>query len=55
MYIARSAPSGPVANLAMQMMTVANQLRDGNQPDANGSVEKTLSQLRTALQNATAR
>ena len=52
MYIARSAPSGPIANLAMQMMTAANQLRYGNQPGANGSLEKTLSQLRTALQKS---
>lgn len=55
MYIARSAPNGLIANLAMQLMTAANQLRSGNQPDANGSVEKTMSQLRSALQKAIAR
>jgi hypothetical protein len=51
MYIARSAPSGRIANLAMQLMSAAAELRLSGQP--NGSLEKTLSELRTALRAET--
>lgn len=52
MYIARSAPNGHVANLAMQVLSAALQLQINDQPLADGSLIKTLSQLRTALQKA---
>jgi hypothetical protein len=47
MYIARSAPSGQIANLAMQVMSDLIQIRSNL--EAGASIEKTLSQLRTAL------
>jgi hypothetical protein len=51
MYIARSAPTGQIANLAMQAMSDLVQIR--GRREADGSLEKTLSQLRTALMEAT--
>lgn len=51
-YIARSAPSGPIANLAMQVMSAAIHLRNGTPQDANGSLAKTLSELRIAIKAA---
>lgn len=53
MYIARGAPSGPIANLAMQLMSAAAELRRSGQPNGNGSLEKTLSELRTAFKAET--
>lgn len=50
MYIARSAPNGQIANLAMQVMSTLIQLR--RKPGANETLEKTLSQLRTSLSEA---
>ncbi|MDQ5849216.1 MAG: hypothetical protein M3544_09660 [Pseudomonadota bacterium] len=50
--IARSAPSGPIANLAMQVMSAAIDRRAGSARDADGSLAKTLSELRTALKAA---
>jgi hypothetical protein len=50
MYIARSAPNGQIANLAMQVMSDLIQIR--SKSEANGSLEKTLSQLRAALREA---
>ena len=50
MYIARSAPSGQIANLAMQVMSDLIEVR--TRPEADGSIQKTLSQLRTALREA---
>jgi hypothetical protein len=49
MYIARSAPNGPVANLAMQVMSAAIDLRSGNPSQVNGNLKDVLSQLRSAL------
>ena len=51
MYIARSAPSGQIANLAMQVMSDLSQIP--SKPEASGSIKETLSQLRTALREAT--
>jgi hypothetical protein len=51
MYIARSAPNGQIANLAMQLMSDLIQVR--SKSEANGSLEKTLSQLGIALREAT--
>jgi hypothetical protein len=51
MYVARSAPNGQIANLAMQVISDLIQIRTKSQ--ANGSLEITLSQLRTALREAT--
>jgi hypothetical protein len=53
MYIARSAPSGQVANLAMLVMSAAIDLRANRQPDADGRLDNTLSRLRTALEQMT--
>jgi acid phosphatase family membrane protein YuiD len=50
MYIARSAPNGQVANLAMQVMSDLIQIRNKSGVDA--SLQNTLSQLRTALTEA---
>jgi hypothetical protein len=50
MYIARSAPNGQIANLAMQVMSELIQIQ--SKPEADGSLEKTLAQLRTALREA---
>lgn len=50
MYIARSAPNGQIANLSMQVMSALNQIR--SEPGANETLEKTLSQLRSALGEA---
>lgn len=50
MYIARSAPSGQIANLSMQVMSALNEIR--SKPGANETLEKTLSQLRTSLSEA---
>jgi hypothetical protein len=47
MYIARSAPNGHVANLAMRVMSELGQLR--STPHPNGSVHKAMSDLRSAL------
>jgi hypothetical protein len=47
MYIARSAPNGQIANLAMQVISDLIQIQ--TKPEANGSLEKTLLQLRNAL------
>jgi hypothetical protein len=52
MYIARSAPNGQIANLAMQVMSELIQIQ--SKPEADGSLEITLSQLKTALREATA-
>ena len=52
MYVARSAPNGQIANLAMQVMSELIQIR--SQPEADGSLEKALSQLETALRGANA-
>lgn len=49
MYIARNVRSGPTANLAMQVMSAATELRNGNQRDRE-ALERTLTQLRSALQ-----
>jgi hypothetical protein len=49
-HIARSAPSGSIANLAMQVMSGAIRLRVGSSADA--SLAKTLTELRIALQAA---
>ena len=51
MYIARSARDGPIANLAMQAMSAIHLQKSGRRPD-DGSLEKILSQLRTALKEA---
>jgi hypothetical protein len=50
MYIARSAPNGQIANLSMQVMSALNQIR--SEPGANETLEKALSQLRSALGEA---
>lgn len=50
--IARSAPSGSIANLAMQVMSAAIHLRKGTAPDANDSLAKTLPELRSAIEAA---
>ncbi len=50
--IARSAPSGLIANLAMQVMSAAICLRSGSVQDGDGRLAKTLSELRTALKAA---
>jgi hypothetical protein len=52
MHIARSAPNGQIANLAMQVMSELIQIH--STPEADGSLEKTLAQLRTALREASA-
>jgi hypothetical protein len=52
MYIARSAPNGQVANLAMRAMSELIQIRSDS--EADGSLDKTLSQLKTALREAPA-
>jgi hypothetical protein len=52
MYIARSAPNGQIANLAMRAMSELIQMR--SKPEADGSLEITLSQLKTALGEAPA-
>ena len=49
MYIARSAPNGAIANLAMQVMSAAVVLRNGNSQVANDTLRTTLSQLQIAL------
>jgi hypothetical protein len=50
MYIARSAPNGQIANLSMQVMSALNQF--GSEPGAKETLEKALSQLRSALGEA---
>jgi hypothetical protein len=52
MYIARSAPNGRIANLAMRAMSELIQMR--SKPEADGSLEITLSQLKTMLREAPA-
>jgi hypothetical protein len=50
MYIARSAPSGQIANLAMLVMSDLAEIR--SKPDrlaGNGTLEKRLAELRTVL------
>jgi hypothetical protein len=50
MYIARNAPSGPIANLAMRVMSDVIQHRGS--AELNGSLGATVSQLRAALEEA---
>ena len=52
MYIARSAPNGRIANLAMHIMSDLVQLR--TRPEPGERIRETLSQLRTALREAKA-
>jgi hypothetical protein len=54
MYIARSAPNGSIANLAMQVMSAAAHLRNGNPQAANDTLRATLAQLQIALGEANA-
>src|SRR5688500_12136860 len=54
MYIARSAPNGSIANLAMQVMSAAAHLGNGNPHFANDTLHATLSQLQIALSQANA-
>jgi hypothetical protein len=51
-HIARNAPTGPIANLAMQVMSAAIQIRKGTARDANDSLAKTLPELRSAIEAA---
>jgi hypothetical protein len=52
MYIARSAPNGAIANLAMQVMSAAVHLHNGNPQVANDTLKAALSQLQIALSEA---
>jgi hypothetical protein len=52
MYIARSAPSGHIANLAMQMMSAATELREGYTGEMRHAFDTTLTSLRLALHQA---
>jgi hypothetical protein len=52
MYIARSAPNGTIANLAMQVMSAAVHLHNGNPQVANDTLKAALSQLQIALSEA---
>jgi hypothetical protein len=52
MYIARSAPNGAIANLAMQVMSAAGHLRNGNPQVGNDLLKATLSELQIALGKA---
>ena len=54
MYIARSAPNGAIANLAMQVMSAAVHLHNGSPQVANDTLKATLSQLQIALSEANA-
>jgi hypothetical protein len=52
MYIARSAPSGHIAKLAMQMMSAASELRERNNGEMRPAFDTALTDLRLALQQA---
>jgi hypothetical protein len=52
MYIARSAPSGHIANLAMQVMSAASELREGNEAQTRAAFNTALTELRLALRQA---
>lgn len=52
MAIARSAPTGAIANLAMHLMSAAVHLRTRREPMPSGEIDKLVAQLRSALQEA---
>jgi hypothetical protein len=55
--MAKNAPTGGIANIAMQLVTVTNELRRSAQPPRfdDAALNKALSRLRLALQEERSR